>query len=216
MTDSVNVAIVGAGGHGREILDIILNNSQAGDVLKPVGFIDDDPIKKGKYIDGYQVISTIDEIERHVDGASISLVCGIGNPELNRKISERLSRLNYQFATVISNKSDISNNVTLGKGTIIFPSVTINTGCIIGNFVTVNVGTTVSHDSNIGDYCNINPGVHIAGNVTLGSECYIGMGTNIIQNITIGDRSTIGAGSVVIRDICGSSLAYGVPAKPVR
>lgn len=56
------VIIYGAGRAGELLLREILNNKQLG--IRPVGFVDDDVLKKGKNIQGYPILGTFDEMDR--------------------------------------------------------------------------------------------------------------------------------------------------------
>ncbi len=69
------VLIYGAGRGGEILLREISNNAQLD--LKPIGFIDDDPMKLGKRLQGYPVLGSFDELEsvlnRHdIEGLLIS------------------------------------------------------------------------------------------------------------------------------------------------
>lgn len=57
--DARGVLIVGAGDGGQLVLREILRNPGLG--LTPVGFVDDDPLKKGQRIDGVKVLGTTGE-----------------------------------------------------------------------------------------------------------------------------------------------------------
>jgi len=54
--------IVGAGDAGEKVLREILEHPSIN--VKPVGFLDDDPVKKGKAIHGIPVLGTLDDIGR--------------------------------------------------------------------------------------------------------------------------------------------------------
>ena len=56
------VIIYGAGRAGELLLREILNNSRLG--VKPVGFVDDDALKKGKRIQGYPIFGGFDELDK--------------------------------------------------------------------------------------------------------------------------------------------------------
>lgn len=69
------VLIYGAGRGGELLLREILNNKRL--KVKPVGFIDDDTLKSGKKIQGYQIFGSIEKIkeihrDHHLDGILIS------------------------------------------------------------------------------------------------------------------------------------------------
>lgn len=70
-----NVLIYGAGRGGELLLREILNNKRLN--VKPIGFIDDDPLKVGKKLQGYQILGGLPDLEgihrRHqIDGILIS------------------------------------------------------------------------------------------------------------------------------------------------
>ncbi|HEV2785043.1 MAG TPA: polysaccharide biosynthesis protein, partial [Solirubrobacteraceae bacterium] len=63
--DARGLLIVGAGDGGRLVLREILRNPELG--LKPVGFVDDDPLKRRLRIDGVRVLGTTKELGRILD-----------------------------------------------------------------------------------------------------------------------------------------------------
>ena len=64
-SDARGLLIVGAGDGGRLVLREILRNPVLG--LKPVGFVDDDPLKRRLRIDGVKVLGTTGELGRILD-----------------------------------------------------------------------------------------------------------------------------------------------------
>jgi FlaA1/EpsC-like NDP-sugar epimerase len=64
--DARRVLIVGAGDGGRLVLREIMRNPELG--LRPVGFVDDDPLKAGQRIEGVKVLGTTDrDLSRVLD-----------------------------------------------------------------------------------------------------------------------------------------------------
>ena len=59
--------IVGAGDGGRLVLREILRNPQLG--MAPVGFVDDDPLKRGLRVDGVKVLGPTEHLGRLLDEA---------------------------------------------------------------------------------------------------------------------------------------------------
>lgn len=209
------VVIVGAGGHAREVLDILFDIRRTGGDAEPIGFVDDNPELHGRVLAGVPVLGSIEWL-KDANPESISVVCAVGTPRVQRILVQRVNELGFRFAQVISPRSYISSNAQIGQGVSIFPNAVVNSGAIIGDHVTLNVAATVSHDTVVKPYSNINPGVHLAGNVLIGEGCYIGMGANIIQGTSVDVWSVIGAGSVVVRNIPGHVTAVGVPARVVK
>jgi len=208
----VGIVIVGASGHGREVLEI-LRTSRASD--RPVGFVDEDVKKHGKTIDGLPVLGGFEWFEDQRT-SQLRAICAVGEPRILNHLAMRAGSLGLNFANAVSPLAQISSRASIGVGVVIFPNVVVNTGARIGEHVILNVGSTISHDTRVGNFSNINPGVHLAGNVTVGDGCYIGMGANIIQNVSVGPWSIVGAGAVVIHDIPPAATAVGNPARVIK
>jgi sugar O-acyltransferase (sialic acid O-acetyltransferase NeuD family) len=196
MRDTV---VVGAGGHGREVVEILHDADQ-----RPIGYVDDDPSKQGTVVNGLPVLGNLDWLKQ----ADVKAICAVGNPEICEELAQRVKGMGLSFDRAISPRAFVSPTASLGEGVIVFPK--------IGNCVTLNVGSTVSHDSTVGDYSVVNPGVHLAGNVDVGRGVFVGMGASIIQCVRLGDHCVIGAGAVVIRDVPALTRAVGVPATARR
>jgi sugar O-acyltransferase (sialic acid O-acetyltransferase NeuD family) len=209
------VVIIGAGGHGREVADIIRHQAQVNGQIEALGFVDDNRDLRGQSLDGLPVLGDWSWFEG-ADREGIAVVCAVGSPEVCRRLVARARALGLSFASVISPLAQVSSFARLGEGMTLFPNVVINAGAFIDSYSILNVAATVSHDATVGRYCNINPGVHLAGNVTIGEGCYMGMSANVIQGRSVGAWSIVGAGAIVIRDLPGGVTAVGVPAEIIK
>lgn len=206
------VVIIGAGGHGREVADILQHQARQGEALHLLGFVDDRADLHGKIVNGVPVLGDWSWFERPEAG-TVAVICAIGTPAVCRRVAERADAAGLTFASAISPLATISPSAALGAGVMIFPHTFVSAGVRLENHTIVNVGASISHDCHIGRYTNINPGARLAGNVTVGEGCYIGMGSSIIQGRTIGPWTIIGAGAAVVRDLPAHVTAVGVPAR---
>lgn len=197
---SKNVIIIGAGGHGRVIADIIM---RSGDVV--LGYLDD---KDTEEFPGLPVIGKISDVLAFKDKALF--IVGIGDNATRKHLMESLD-LSWYTATHPS--AVIAPDVGIGVGTAIMANVVINTGSTIGRGVILNTSATIDHDNVIADYVHISPGAHLGGAVSVGTQTWIGIGSTISNNIVICDKCIIGAGSLVIRDINEKGRYMGHPIK---
>jgi sugar O-acyltransferase (sialic acid O-acetyltransferase NeuD family) len=204
------VYILGAGGFGREVLNIYIDCGREKEVA---GFLEENCKRRGEIING-KPVDDVSILER-ADRNEIKLICAIGTP-LRRRLIEYTQQLGYEYDTVIHPSVIKSRWVTFGKGDIICAGNIFTSQITIGDHTIINLDCTIGHDVYIGKYCTISPGVHISGRVRIGDHVFIGTGATIIPNITIGNNSIIGAGAVVTKDIPENTLAVGVPAKPIR
>jgi len=187
------VVILGAGGHGHVIADII---RASGDIL--VGFLDDDLSK-----------STLGKISDCFKYSDAYFIIGIGNNALRKK----LSALPVKWYTAIHPSAVISPSAKIREGTCVMPNAVINCDTIIGKQCIINSGAIVEHNNTIGDFTHISVGVKLGGTVTIGNSTLLGIGCTVCNNISICSDCIIGAGSVVVDDITENGKYFGIPAK---
>jgi sugar O-acyltransferase (sialic acid O-acetyltransferase NeuD family) len=204
------IHILGAGGFGREVLNIFVDLGRGQDIA---GFIEEDCECPGRTVNGITVqdVTVLKDLNRD----SVQLVCAIGTP-LRKRLIENLKDSGFSFETVVHPSVTSSRWVQLGKGVIICAGSILTSQIDVGDHVIVNLACTIGHDVTIGRFTTISPGAHISGRVSIGDECFIGTGVSIVDRVRIGNRVYIGAGAVITRDIPDGVLAVGVPAKPIR
>lgn len=194
------VIIIGAGGHGRVIADIV---KLSGDTV--LGFLDDRPAEE---FPNLCIMGKISNALAFKDTAFF--IVGIGDNHIRKNVMESLD---LPWYTAIHPSAVIASDVSIGIGTAIMANVVVNTGSSIGNGVILNTVATIDHDSTIGNYVHISPGAHLGGTVTIGERTWIGMGATVINNVNICGKIIVGAGAVVIRHIKNNGVYTGIPAK---
>lgn len=206
------IAIIGAGGCGRTVADIIRHRESLGDSVEAVGFIDEDPSLAGREYSGLPVLGDFSWFGTPAR-RSVLVVCAVGTPISCRKLALKAFDTGLSFAEVISPLAFVSPYASLGRGVTLFPYTVVSDNASLGDHCMMGVGSSVGHDSVVGAYSILNPGARLAGAVTLGEGCNIGMGAVTIQGRSIGAWTTVGAGAAVVRDLPGGVTAVGVPAK---
>lgn len=206
-----NVIIIGAGGHGKVITDIIEKSRD-----KVLGFLDDNvPINttiiKEKNI---KVLGKVDDTEKFVnENPNVEFIIGIGNNEIRKKISEN-KKLKYY--TAIHPSSQVALDVEIGQGTVIMANACINTSAKIGEHCIINTGAIIEHDNIIENYVHISPNATLCGTVKVGELTHIGAGATIKNNTNICSNCIIGCGAVVVKDINEEGTYVGVPTKKIK
>lgn len=196
------VIIIGAGGHGKVIADIIRLN---GDIV--YGYLDD---KRPEVLPGFHVLGEVEAIRKFAVKDYCFFVA-IGNNHIRQKIMESYPIAEWYAA--IHPSAIIADDVEIDAGVAIMANAVINSGSKIGRGVIINTSSTVDHDNVIGNFAHISPGVHLGGTVHIGDRSWVGIGATVINNIDICDDCIIGAGAVVVGDINVSGKYIGVPAK---
>jgi sugar O-acyltransferase (sialic acid O-acetyltransferase NeuD family) len=209
------IIIFGAGGFGREVLQLTRDSERAGGGQTCVGFLVDEGVSAPDKLNGAPV---------HRGPAALrsegwdAVVIGVGAPAARKKIAERLQGAlpGLRFATVVHPRAAVGDTVRLGPGCVIAVGTVLTTEIVLGAHVQVNLNATIGHDCEIGDFVTIDPGVTISGNCHLEEGCDLGSGANLLPNVRVGAWAVLGAGAVVLRDIPADCTAVGVPAVPIK
>lgn len=203
--------VIGAGGHGRVVLDILIRAGQH----EPVGFIDSDPRLLGRRIDGRRILGDLGDLPRLASENGIGgAVVAIGNNGVRREFAERIEALGMVLVNAIHPSANIASSAILGRNVVVAAGALVCAHCAIGDSVILNTGCIIDHETMIGTASHICPGARLAGRVTVESGAFVGIGATVIQNIRVGCEATIGAGAVVINDVDALDTVVGVPAHP--
>lgn len=194
------IAIIGAGGLGRELRILVERN------YKFAGFIDDKVLAEN-YLGNLSTVYSL---------LNNKYIIAIGSPQLKKQIAEELNRARLNFVNIISKHAVLPAKYLKGIGSIICDGVISTVSCSIGSHVLININSTIGHDVAIGNYCSIMPGSNISGGVTIGEATLIGSGAIILQGVTIGSNVKVGAGAVVTKSVPDNCTVVGVPAKPIK
>ncbi len=206
------IIIIGAGGHGRVVLDIL---RAAGD-CNPIGFLDANPNLQGRRVDGLEVLGDFSMLEALIFKGVTGAIVAIGDNQVRRSYTEEISKLGLPLINAIHPSANIAANAHLGKNIVISAGALVCAHCQIGNSAILNTGCIVDHESIIANSTHICPGAKLAGRVIVDSGAFVGIGATIIQNVRIGTDAVVGAGAVVIKDVPPAVTVVGVPARILR
>lgn len=210
---SSRVLILGAGGHGRVVLDI-LQQSGHSDVA---GFLDNNVEIHGRRIDGVPVLGGIADVARlAAEHDARSIVIAIGDNGVRRGLARSIRRLGLELVNAIHPSATIAASATLGRNVVAAAGVVVCAHCQIGDSVILNTGCIVDHQTMVGEGAHICPGVRVAGRVKIESGAFLGIGSTVIPKVIIGCEAVVGAGAVVIGDVDAMSTVVGVPARAVK
>ena len=208
------VVIVGAGGHGREVADVVRACVAAGEDIELVGFVDEDPSLHGRMFDGVPVLGSSAWLEGRAH--DVQLLCGLGAPATKAKVVPKFSGRGFTWRGLIHPRAELTRTATLDEGVIVTAGVVVTNEIEIGAHVHLNRNSTVGHDCRVGAYVHLAPGAVLSGDVTVGEGCDIGTCACVIQGLTVGPWTVVGAGAAVIRDLPGHCTAVGVPARVLQ
>lgn len=211
----VDLVIVGAGGFGREVLDVAramdLHGSTEERRVNFRGFIDDAPDADRLERIGARHLGGLGVLNSHT-GAHF--VVGVGAPDVReRLVQAALSAGLAPAPALVHPHATLGADVVLGVGTVVCAGVRVTTNVRVGEHVHVNLNATVGHDAALEDYVTVNPLAAVSGDVRLGRGVTVGTTACVNQGLSVGARAVVGSGAAVIRDVPTGATVVGVPAR---
>lgn len=210
--------IVGAGGFGREVFDVVKAMNAVGASIELVGYADDAGTNDWRLERlGTQRVGTVHDIVADTSNGAVGYVIAIGAGDVRRRIDNRLSGLpNRAPVTLVHPDATIGSDVRIAAGCIVTAGARVTTNITLGRHSQLHVNSTVGHDSVLGSFVSVYPGATVGGETRLGDAATIGTGANVLPRVEVGEGAMVGAGAVVTRDVKPGEVVAGVPARPIR
>lgn len=206
------IAIWGASGHGRVVLDAL----QFDGASSVAGFIDDNPALKGQTFAGRTVLGGSEALPELLSSGVRFVHVAVGHCRTRSAMIQRLLVAGFTPASVIHPRAIVAGDVIIGSGSFVAAGVVVNSGASVGSHVILNTSCSVDHDCVIGDGVHLAPGVHVGGLTSVGAGTFVGIGATVLNCLHIGEQTIVGGGAVVVDDLPAGVVAYGVPARIVR
>ena len=151
------LVIVGAGGHGRETLDIVEAINAVEPTWEFAGFVDDGEIIADRLERRRSFAAWHDR--DHSPTPTRTMSSASAHPQLRAKLDEQLTAWGRNAATLIHPAATVASDNRIGDGVLLAAGARVTTNVTLGRHVHLNVNAVVSHDCVIGDYTTLSPGV---------------------------------------------------------
>lgn len=216
----MKIVVVGAGGFGREVCDVLEKVIQTGTTdFEFYGILDDAPSEvnldrcKARH---FSYLGIIDDFIAQNQPNVFGYVIGINSPAAKQSISAKFDNAGFAAVALVHPDAGIGSEVTLRPGAVVCSGAQLTTNIYVGAHAHININATVGHDTHIGDYVNINPLASISGDVVLGDSVTIGAAAFVLQGVSVGEKAFVGASACVTRDVEPRTTVVGVPAKVIK
>ncbi|MBD3947184.1 acetyltransferase [Nocardioides ganghwensis] len=210
------IVIVGAGGFGREVIDVVdaINAQAAAPEWEIVGVVDDSPTEINlKHLErrGTPFLGGTEKPFSWPE--PVYYVVGIGNPRVRRLIADRYDAAHLKAATLVHPAVTQGFDVRIGAGSVVCAGVRLTTNISLGRHVHLNLNVTVGHDTTLEDFVSVNPLASISGDCVIEDDVLVGVAGVVLNGLTVGRGATVGGSACVVRDVTPGLVVKGVPAK---
>lgn len=208
------LVVVGAGGFGREVVDLVRDVDRAGGGLDLLGVVDDGspdlPLLERMGVRFLGTTAALDDLARDA-----YVVLAVGDPVARERLAGDLDRRGLESPVLVHPTAVVGSLVALGPGTVVAAHSSLTTNVVVGRHVHVDRACTVGHDAVLEDFVRLNPGAVVSGAVVLRRGSTLGTGAVTRQGVEVGAATFVGAGAAVVSDLPPGVVAVGVPARPV-
>ena len=214
MSHRYPVFIWGATGPALVVEDILNQNDQ----YEIVGYIDNlNPNRKGEPFGCATVLGGEEVFDALAPRGVTRAIIAFANGKAKLQAAARLRSKGFSLITAIHPSASVARTARIGAGTIVRAQAVVGPNAGVGENCIIGYGAIVSHDCVVADGCHLSSGVNLGGNCR--------------SRVRVLDRNRRHAPSihellgrtrfwaldtVATRDIPGSVVAFGVPAKVVR
>lgn len=209
------LAIVGAGGLGREVLVLARQINQVLPSWNIAGFYDD-RTPTAPTIHGLPYLGSVAALNTQTE--PLHVVVAVGSSRSRAAVVARLTSRHLTFATLIHPsvaRADYQH-IRIGQGSIISQGCILTCDIHLGQHVLLNLGCTVGHDAVLNDFCSLMPHANVGGEAHLETGVYLGTNATVINQVRVGRNTVVGAGAVAVRDLPANCTAVGVPAQSIK
>lgn len=213
----MNLAIYGAGGLGRELLELARQINETSPRWDKMLFVVDREYynSDNSIINGIEVI-TFETAKIIYSKDELELVIAQGEPIEREKLKRKIDSTGYNLTTLIHPNVYIPQSAKIGVGVIIQSNCFISCNTTIKDNALIQGSAILGHDASVGYNSVVSSLCLLAGGVTVGNETYLGVNTVIKEKLIIGSNTIIGMGSSVFRNIENNVIALGNPARIIK
>jgi UDP-perosamine 4-acetyltransferase len=208
----MDVIIVGAGGHGRVVLDIL----RTAGGHRVVGFLDANPDLHGTDVAGVPVLGHLNVLPKLKARGISGAIVAIGDNRVRQRYADKLTAAGLELVQAIHPSAVISSTARIGRNVVVAPGAIVCTDARIADGAIINTAATVDHECDVGQAAFLAPGARLGGRVTVGEGAFVGIGAGVLPCLSIGAHAVVGGGALVRDDVPPGVTVVGVPARVVK
>lgn len=205
-----SLLIIGAGGHGRVVLDIALALGSFSRIDFAINVKDPLPI------DGHMILDETGYTPEDFASVYDSIAVAIGDNAVRLSKVRALAAAGANLPALIHPTATVSSSALIGAGSVVCAGAVVNPFARVGEACIVNTGAVVEHDCVLGDGVHMSPGALLGGGCEVGEASWLCIGSCVSDHVGIAPGSVLAGGSCLVDDAEVAGLYAGVPARLKR
>lgn len=205
---SDRIAVYGAGGHARVIVDLLRESRRD---LTLMGVVDDGD-EPPEDVMGVPVLGGWAQLAALREQGVRRVALGVGAVTHNRtrvELFRRLTEAGFELPNLVHARASVEPSVRMGHGNQVFAGAVVGSNVTLADNTIINSGTVVSHDCVVGSHAHLTPGAILAGGVRIGENTVIGMGVTLYLGVRVGRDAVISNGVHVMKDVPDGAVVRG-------
>lgn len=189
MSQPEPLVIVGAGGHGRSVLELVRLLGEH----TPAGFLDDTQAA-GTVVMGLPVWGPTALLAELPARGVHTVHVAIGHNATRESLNTRARGAGLNLATLVHPRACVSPSATLGAGCAVMALAVVGTEAVLAEGVIVNVGAVVDHHARVGHHGHLGANATMAGGTSIGARAWLQAGSAIGYHVHLNDDAVVPPG----------------------
>ncbi len=166
---SLNLLILGAGTHGRDVKEI----AESLHMFEKIAFLDDAVVAD-------DVIGKCKDLYVFRNEYPCAFIA-IGDSETRKKYAEELRRYHFLIPRIVAPSAVLSPNAKIGEGTVVMQQANVG-AAEIEEFCIVAQGSMISSEATIGEYALIDSGGIVARGAVVPAGFFVNSGETFAKD----------------------------------
>jgi sugar O-acyltransferase (sialic acid O-acetyltransferase NeuD family) len=197
LEEEMRVAIVGAGGYGRVVLDVLLASGFGDRVL---GFYDDAHAALSGEVRGVPILGDVGMLKSMLSVEPVHVVVAITDNGARLQVANSLRGLGARFLTAVHPEAYVSEAAIMGDGSVVTAGAIVHPDAAVGSHCFLGPRSVVDRDAEVGAGTWISAGAVVGPGARVGARVVLGQNSSVDRKAAVDGDVEVEALQHVVRE----------------